>query len=80
MYNMPGEKRLELPTLAYSVHALTAVLAATCELFAFPESVLSLSEKITLGAMYVPVHMVLWVMAVDMYKRMRVRLANLKKE
>lgn len=78
--NIPGDKRLELPSLAYSVHASTAILAAICELFAFPETILSQSERITLGAMYIPFQLVLAVMAVDMYKRVRRRLDGIKQD
>jgi hypothetical protein len=75
-----GDKRLELPTLAYSIHALTAVLVALCELFAFPAHTLKMSDKITLGAMYLPIHFVLGIMAIDMYKRINIRLAAVKQD
>lgn len=75
-----GDKRLELPSLAYSVHASTAVLACVCELFAYPETVLTWSEKVTLGAMYIPFQILLGLMAIDMYKRIRIRLEAVKQE
>ena len=38
------EERLELSTLANSVHASTVVLAAICDVFALPKTMLSKSE------------------------------------
>jgi hypothetical protein len=69
-----------LPTLAYAIHASTAGFAAVCELFAFPESILPQSDKIILGAMYIPFQLVVGVMAIDMYKRIRRRLQGIKQQ
>jgi hypothetical protein len=62
------------------VHASTAVFAAVCELFAFPSSVLLQSDKLALGAMYIPFQVVMGIMAIDMYKRVRKRLEGTKQE
>jgi len=75
-----GDKRLEPPSLAYSVHPSTAILACVCELFAFPETVVPWSEKMSLSAMYIPFQVVVGLMAIDMYKRLRRRLEGVKQE
>ena len=75
-----GDRRLELPSLVYSVHAWTCVLAAMCELFSFPPSVLNTSDKFKMGMMYIPFQVVLGAMAIDMYKRVRIRLSAIKQE
>ena len=75
-----GDKRLELPSLAYSIHATTTVFAAICELFAFPENVLCTSDKVILGMSYIPFQIVTGLMAIDMYKRVRRRIEAPKQD
>ena len=75
-----GDKRLELPTLAYSIHAGTTILAAICELFAFPETAMNTSDKIIMGASYIPFQIVTGIMAIDMYKRVRSRMDAPKRD
>jgi EXPERA (EXPanded EBP superfamily) len=68
-----GDKQLELPSLVYSVHAWTCVLAALHEIYSFPESVLPHSDRIKLSLMYIPFQVVLAGMAIDMYARVKQR-------
>jgi hypothetical protein len=75
-----GDRRLELPSLVYAVHGATTLLGCLCEFFAFPENLLPQKEKITFGMMYGPILAVQMLMAMDMYKRVRQRLDNVKKE
>jgi hypothetical protein len=75
-----GDQRLELPSLAYGIHAVTATFAAICELFAFRDAVLPITDKIKLGGMYIPFAMIMGMMAIDMYKRVRTRIEGIKQE
>jgi hypothetical protein len=75
-----GDKRLDLPSLAYAIHATTTIFAAICELFAFPETVINTSEKITLGMSYIPFQIMTGIMAIDMYKRVRRRIEAPQKQ
>jgi hypothetical protein len=49
-------------------------------MFAFPEAVLPTSDKIKLGGMYIPFAMIMGMMAIDMYKRVRARIGGIKRE
>jgi len=51
-----------------------------CELFSFPDNLLSQSEKIALGAMYGPFLAIEMIMAIDMYKRIRRRVNSIKQD
>jgi hypothetical protein len=75
-----GDQRLELPSLAYSVHTTTATFAVVCELFAFSESVVPKADLIRLASIYIPFQAITAMMAIDMYKRVRRRLSGAKQE
>jgi hypothetical protein len=51
-----------------------------CELFTFPDAIVTKSEKIALGSMYIPFQIILGAMAIDMYKRVRMRVDGVKQD